>query len=359
MKLTIEFFSNKARFSILNQADRIVSVKDYELCYIKDKNNLEAIFNEILAEKKIDIVAILLAFGGDIFSEPSKVDRFFLNKLYSLMPDYPLYIPSVCDVLSILLDILIDIEIVAFFQTSFFKNLLSQDMYYAIPRKISDKDNFKRNGFHGIYHEFNSSRSIENGKMISLVFDGQTTLSAVDRGRPRLVSLGYTPLEGIMGDRTSGDIDPGIIFYLMKKTGMNIFQIDELLKLKSGFKGLTGYDMSKRELLKFYGKDKNIDLAFDLYINQIIKYIGEAIAVLGGLDRIEISGSEAGYLIQVIRKILKEISFLGINLKPLPWDISSKSTVITSKISNIKVSMNNYFLSEIVSKKLNDLIKLG
>ena len=159
----------------------------------------------------------------------------------------------------------------------------------------------------------------QKGNIISVVLDKQTTVCPVKNNLPLAISLGFTPLEGVMSRTSCGDLDPGIVFYLMNAHKFSIYKIDDILKNESGFLGLTGYDLKLKELVKFYGKDPKVNSAFEIYEGQLLKYIGEGISVLGGLDNIVFSGEGVGPLIPVIYSLIKKISFLGINIKSLPW----------------------------------------
>jgi acetate kinase len=94
-----------------------------------------------------------------------------------------------------------------------------------------------------------------------VVIDKQTTVCSARSGNPLSISLGFTPLEGVMSRTSCGDLDPGVVFYLMNNQGFSIYKIDDILKNESGFLGLTGYDLELKELVKFYGKDRKVTLA--------------------------------------------------------------------------------------------------
>jgi acetate kinase len=236
----------------------------------------------------------------------------------------------------------------AFFETAFFTGLPEEERYYAFPRKYFHKDGVKRWGYHGLFHEYNYSVARGAEKVVSVVLDAKSTVSSIYKNKPLSINLGYTPLEGIMSGTTCGDVDPGMVFYLMKAHNYSIFQIDEILKKQSGFLGLTGYDMDIAELFKLYGKDQKVTLAFDVYKNQILKYIGESIAVLEGVDAIIFSGDNAKSLQPLIYDILKGISFLGINLKTLPWPDKEESACVASEDSPVKIYVNYTSLPKII-----------
>lgn len=320
------------------------------------QNDFKKYLAGFIKRKKIKAIAFRTVFGGKAFPQPVKVTDKFFEKFMCLTVSFPFYIPTMKLVIEKFYRSFSKTPQFVFFETSFFFKLPEEEKYYAISSELSRYYNLTRHGFHGLFHYSNSGLVKNKDKTVSIVFDRQTSVSALSGGRPYSISLGYTPLEGIMGNTSCGDLDPGIVFYLMKSYGMSIYRIDDILKNKSGFKGITGYDLDKTEMIKFYGKDKKVDLAFEIYKNQIIKYIGEAIAVLGGLNSIIISGAETKALMPVIMKLLKDISFLGVNLKCLPWLDTDKSSELTSSESEISVKLNSYPMFQIITDRTRKLL---
>ncbi|MCX7918399.1 MAG: hypothetical protein N3A72_02090 [bacterium] len=315
---------------------------------VRDIIGLKTVIDTILNQEKLEAIAFHIYFGADLFDQAVFVDRTFFDKFRSLVKFFPFYIPFIEDLLRSVYEKYTTVPILAFFETAFFTDLPEEEKYYAIPYEYFQNTNIKRWGYHGIYHKFNAQISKSDNRIISIVFDKQTTVCPIYQNRPLAISLGYTPLEGIMSRTSCGDIDPGIVFYLMKQYNYSIFQIDEILKRDSGFYGLTGYDLSMEEYFKLYGKDEKLKLAFDIYENQILKYIGEGISVLGGVDILVFSGGLIRYAQSLILHLLEKIRFLGINLKELPWKNKTNIMSITSPDSKIGVYLNLENLAQII-----------
>jgi acetate kinase len=285
------------------------------------------------------------------------VSEQFLKDLSSLVPLYPFYVPRIEKLLEAFRDACPDVPLFAFFETSFFAGLSDEEKYYALPLGYLQDHHIARTGFHGIFHEFNASLFCEHAKTVSIVLDTQTTVASIYQDKPCSVSLGYTPLEGIMGKKTSGDIDPGIVFYLMKRYGLSMTKIDDMLKRQSGFVGLTGYDIPLDELFSLYGKDEKVTRAFDIYQNQILKYIGEGIAAMGGVDALVFSGSYVRTFVPLVHALIKKISFLGCNARALPWGLDQEITAITSSASAIKAYINTIPLERIIFYRTQEYCK--
>lgn len=316
---------------------------------VKDDEALRKYIISITGKNRLRAVAFRVLFGGDHFNKPAIVDSKFFGQFGKLTDFFPFYVPATLNILNRFRNIFKNIPLIVFFETSFFLKLPDEEKYYALPFEYCKDSKIKKFGFHGIFHEANAEMVSSGCKSISIVFDKQTTVCAVHNKRPLSISLGYTPLEGIMSNRACGDLDPGIIFYLMNVHNFSIYEIDEMLKNKSGFTGLTGYDIELKDMIKLRGKDAKVDLAFDVYEAQIMKHMGESISVLGGLDSIIIAGSTVDIVTPIIYSIIKKISFLGINIVRSPWDVDKEVADITSEESKIKVYVNRKSLPAIIS----------
>ncbi|MDD2702721.1 MAG: hypothetical protein PHC33_01770 [Candidatus Omnitrophica bacterium] len=311
-----------------------------------DDTSAKACIRAIAGKNRIDAVSFRILFGGDYFKGPVFVDDGFFAGFGKLMNFFPFYVPSILEMLKRFHRVFKGIPLIAFFETSFFLKLPESGRYYALPFEYHESNKIKKWGFHGIFHELNAGIFSPEDKTVSVVIDKQTTVCAVHQGRPLSISLGYTPLEGVMSRTSCGDVDPGIIFYLMNVHNFSIFKIDEMLKRDSGFAGLTGYDIELSDMLKLRGKDVKVDLAFDVYQAQIMKHIGESITVLNGLDSIVFAGSAVDIFIPIIHEIIKKMSFLGITTVSLPWAGDSEITRISSGESKIKVCLNRMELAK-------------
>jgi len=301
-----------------------------------------------IGKGRISAISFRILFGGDCFDGPVLIDPVFFERFGSMTELFPFYVPPVIDMIKRFQSAFPDVPLIAFFETSFFRTLPDEEKYYALPLEYCEENKIRKWGFHGIYHEANAGIVPAARKVISVVFDKQTTICAVRDKNPLSISLGYTPLEGVMSRTSCGDLDPGIVFYLMNVHKYSIYQIDDMLKNQSGFVGLTGYDIELADMLKLLGKDAKVDLAFDVYRAQMMKYIGEGISVLGGLDELVFSGSNVLLFSPVIYDIVKKISFLGINVSGLPWEGRGEVIGISSDESKIKVYINKMDIAKII-----------
>ncbi len=299
-------------------------------------------------KSRIEAISFRCFFGGDISEGPVFIDETLLTDMVKLTEFFSLYVPAMIDLIKTFRSAFQDVPLIAFFENSFFRDLPEEEKCYALPYEYCEKHRVRKWGFHGIFHEENSVVAGLKKRTISIVLDIQTTVSAISGGKPLSISLGYTPLEGIMSRTSCGDLDPGIVFYLMNVQKYSLQRIDDMLKNESGFVGLTGYDISIEDMVKLLGKDKKIDLAFDVYRFQIMKYMAEGMAAMGGVDNIVFSGQNTGVLASVIHNILKDLMFLGVNVGSVPGAVDGDVVTVSSAESEIKALINKMSVERII-----------
>ncbi len=184
-----------------------------------------------------------------------------------------------------------DLPQVGVFDTAFFATLPEAAYTYAIDREVAAEHHVRRYGFHGTSHAFVSAAAAEflgrpnDGlKQIVLHLGNGASISAIANGRAVDTSMGMTPLEGLVMGTRSGDIDAGIIGYLATSAGMTVHEIDDLLNKRSGLLGLAGVrDFRALQEFRMAG-DEAAELAYQVYVHRIVKYVGAYHAVLGGVD---------------------------------------------------------------------------
>lgn len=231
--------------------------------------------------------------GGKTFTEPTVIDEAVLAEIERLIPVAPLHNPANLTGIRTAQALRPDLPQVAVFDTAFHTTMPESAARYAIDMETADAHRVRRYGFHGTSHAYVSRATAELlGKapdevnVIVLHLGNGASASAVRGGRCVDTSMGLTPLEGLVMGTRSGDMDPAVIFHLMRVGGMSTDEIDTLLNKKSGLIGLCG-DNDMREIRRRIDEgDEQAKLAFDIYIHRLKKYIGAYYAVLGRVDAI-------------------------------------------------------------------------
>ncbi|MFJ9966580.1 acetate kinase [Streptomyces avermitilis] len=231
--------------------------------------------------------------GGKFFTEPTVIDDDVLAEIERLIPVAPLHNPANLTGIRTAMALRPDLPQVAVFDTAFHTTMPESAARYAIDVKTADEHRIRRYGFHGTSHAYVSratakllGRAPEDVNLIVLHLGNGASASAVRGGRCVDTSMGLTPLEGLVMGTRSGDMDPAVIFHLMRVGGMSTDEIDTLLNTKSGLIGLCG-DNDMREIRRRVDEgDEQAALAFDIYIHRLKKYIGAYYAVLGRVDAV-------------------------------------------------------------------------
>ncbi|MBA2944628.1 acetate kinase [Streptomyces himalayensis] len=260
---------------------------------------LKAVAEELAADglgldsPELAVIGHRVVHGGRHFTEPTVIDDAVLAEIERLIPVAPLHNPANLTGIRTAQALRPDLPQVAVFDTAFHTTMPESASRYAIDVKTADEHRIRRYGFHGTSHAYVSRETAKLlGKdpsevnVIVLHLGNGASASAVRGGRCVDTSMGLTPLEGLVMGTRSGDLDPAVIFHLMRVGGMSADEIDALLNKKSGLIGLCG-DNDMREIRRRVDEgDEQARLAFDIYIHRLKKYIGAYYAVLGRVDAV-------------------------------------------------------------------------
>ena len=274
---------------------------------------------------QLDIVAAghRVVHGGMVFSEPELILDPVVDMIRDLIPLAPLHNPANIDGIEVARALLPDIPHVAVFDTGFFRDLPPAAALYAINADVAEQNLIRRYGFHGTSHEFVSSqvpaligRDPLHTRQIVLHLGNGASASAVANGHPIDTSMGLTPLAGLVMGTRSGDIDPGIIFPLVRQGGMTIDEIDNLLNRQSGVKGLSGVNDFRELRAMIEDENENAWLAYNVYINQLRRFIGSYMIELGRVDAITFTAGVGENDKDVRMDALDNLKMYGIEVDP-------------------------------------------
>jgi len=282
--------------------------------------------------------------GGPDLYRPTIVDDELLDQLRELAPLAPLHNPPAVLGIEVARKVLPDLPHIAVFDTAFFHHLPAAAATYAIDRDVAARWKIRRYGFHGTSHHFVSEQvaeflgsTSESLNQIVLHLGNGASASAISGGRPVDTSMGLTPLEGLVMGSRSGDIDAGVIGYLWRTGGMGVDEIETMLNRHSGMLGLAGESDFRALHASIAAGDEAAQLAYDVYIHRLRKYIGAYLAVLGRTDVITFTAGVGENDAQVRRDSLSGLESLGIELDDAlndsadrgPRRISAKTSRIT------------------------------
>ncbi|OKH84842.1 acetate kinase [Mycobacterium sp. ST-F2] len=270
-----------------------------------------------------DVMAVghRVVHGGRQFYRPTLIDDALVAKLDELAPLAPLHNPPAVLGITEARALLPDAPHVAVFDTAFFHDLPAAAAEYAIDRDVAAQWHIRRYGFHGTSHQYVSEQAaqflglpLESVNQIVLHLGNGASASAIAGGRPIDTSMGMTPMEGLVMGTRSGDVDPGIIMYLSRAAGMSVEDIDVLLNRRSGVSGLGGATDFRELHKRIDAGDAAAQLAYDVYIHRLRKYIGGYLALLGGADVITFTAGVGENDAAVRRDALAGLLALGIEV---------------------------------------------
>jgi acetate kinase len=253
---------------------------------------------EQLAEAGVDLnscgllaVGHRVVHGGKDFYRPTLLDDARVAELEKLSELAPLHNPPAVQGIKVARKLLPNVAHIAVFDTAFFHNLPAAAATYAINRELAERWRIRRYGFHGTSHRYVSERAAaflgrppDSLNQIVLHLGNGASASAIAAGRPVDTSMGLTPLEGLVMGTRSGDIDPGVISYLWRSAKMGVDEIESMLNNRSGVWGLAGERDFRKLGAMIESGDASAQLAYDVFIHRLRKYIGAYLAVLGHTD---------------------------------------------------------------------------
>ena len=295
----------------------------------------------------VEVVAVghRVVHGGLLFSEPQLITDQIEHLIESLIPLAPLHNPANLDGIRVARAMLPNIPHVAVFDTGFFHSLPPAAALYAINNSVASKYDIRRYGFHGTSHEFVSAqvpgllgKDPSQVNQITLHLGNGASAAAIRHGRPIDTSMGMTPLAGLAMGTRSGDIDPGIIFHLVRTAGMSVDEIDDLLNKGSGVKGISGVN-DFRTLREMIGaENQDAWLAYNIYIHQLRRFIGAYMISLGRVDAITFTAGIGENDTEVRQDALYNLEMYGIHFDKEANLVRSKEPrMISTADSPIKV----------------------
>ncbi|OMI40326.1 acetate kinase A/propionate kinase 2 [Streptomyces sparsogenes DSM 40356] len=285
--------------------------------------------------------------GGTRFTEPTLITDEVLEEIEKLVPLAPLHNPANITGIKVARDLRPDLPQVAVFDTAFHATMPESAARYAVHRETADRYGVRRYGFHGTSHAYVSrataallGRDLAEVNTIVLHLGNGASASAVRGGVCVDTSMGLTPLEGLVMGTRSGDLDPAAIFHLARVGGMSVDEIDTLLNKRSGLLGLCG-DNDMREIGRRMGEgDPKAQLAFDIYVHRLRKYVGAYAAVLGRVDAIAFTAGVGENSAAVREAALRGLSVFGIEVDAVRNALRGSSTrLISTETSRVAVAV--------------------
>jgi acetate kinase len=284
---------------------------------------MQALFpNGTKALHEIDAVGHRIVHGGEEFKGPTLINKEVLNGISELAQFAPLHSEPNIIGIKALQELLPNIPHIAVFDTSAHAAMEFKAFLYGLPFEYYEKYKVRKYGFHGINHAYVAveaarliKKPLEKLKIITCHLGNGCSISAFEKGKSIDNSMGFTPLEGVVMGTRCGDLDPSVVLYLFEKFGLQVDQIKDLLNKKSGLLGLCGKS-DMRDIIAMAKKgDRFSQMAIEIFVYRIQKYIGAYIAALNGIDAIVFSGGIGENSPYIRALIMKNFSYLGAHIE--------------------------------------------
>ncbi|MGM9662080.1 MAG: acetate/propionate family kinase [Oscillospiraceae bacterium] len=295
---------------------------------------------------EIDAVGHRVVHGGEAFNKSVRIDGEVMKALEECIPLAPLHNPANITGINACTAVMgKDVPQVAVFDTAFHQTMPAKAYMYALPYEYYENDKVRRYGFHGTSHKYVSGRAAamlgkkpEELKLISCHLGNGSSVTAVDGGKSVDTSMGFTPLAGLPMGTRSGDLDAGIMEFLMNKYGMDIKEMLTVLNKKSGVLGVSGVSSDFRDL-EAAGKEGNhrAELAVQMFNYGVKKLIGAYAAAMGGVDAIIFTAGVGENSASQRLAIASGLEFMGVKMDAEKNAVRGEEAVISADDSKVKV----------------------
>ncbi|MCG6879899.1 MAG: acetate kinase [Deltaproteobacteria bacterium] len=316
---------------------------------------LEAIMNvltdhahggDLWDASEIGLVGHRAVHGGDRFAGAVFVDGDVIAGMQKCIPLAPVHNPANLEGIRQAMNMLPRAGHVAVFDTAFHQTLPQRAYMYGLPYDLYEKHGIRKYGFHGTSCGYVAVRAAEvagrelsRSKSVIFHLGNGVTVAAVKNGRSVDTSLGLTPLEGAMMGTRCGDLDPGVVLYLLRELNLSREQVERMLNHDSGILGVSGRGNDMRRIIGLaHQGDHRCKLALEMYVYRLKKYMGAYAAAMGGIDLVAFAGG-VGENSPLIRKmILDGMGFLGIDLDlARNEEAGAEDCILGSDVSRVDV----------------------
>lgn len=322
----------------------IVDIPDHEVA-------VQMLLEKLLEHKiigsydEITGVGHRVVHGGEVFPESVVIDDQVIEKIEELSELAPLHNPANVIGIKAFRKVLPNIVSVAVFDTAFHQTMPPASFLYSLPYSYYENYGIRKYGFHGTSHKYVSERAaellgrpIEELRLITCHLGNGASIAAIEGGKSMDTSMGFTPLAGVSMGTRSGNIDPALIPYIMEKTDKTAEQVLDVLNKESGMLGVSGISSDLRDLEKAAaeGNDR-AELALEVFVDRIHKYIGSYAARMNGVDAIIFTAGIGENSTFIREKVLRGLEFMGVYWDQALNQIHGEEAFINYPHSPVKV----------------------
>ena len=341
------------KFTYKPQVEGKKTLKAVDVAMPTHSEAIQAVLNALVdrengvigSMKEIDAVGHRVVHGGEAFNQSVRITDEVMKAIEDCIPLAPLHNPANITGIRACEKVMPGVPMVAVFDTAFHQTMPAKAFTYALPYEYYKNDKVRRYGFHGTSHKYVASRAAamlgkpaEELKIITCHLGNGSSVTAVDGGRSVDTSMGFTPLAGLPMGTRSGDLDAGILQYLMNKYQLNIDEMLNILNKKSGVQGVSGVSSDFRDLEDAAKKgNEQAALAVDMFNYGVKKLIGAYAAAMGGVDAIVFTAGVGENSVGQRLDIASGLEFMGVKMDAAANNCRGREAVISAADSKVKV----------------------
>ena len=295
---------------------------------------------------EISAVGHRLVHGGEKISESVIIDDNIIDVLKEYSELAPLHNPACILGIEACKAVMKDKPMVGVFDTAFHASIPKDKYIYPIPYEYYKKYGIRKYGFHGTSHMYVSQRlaeienkeSLEGTKIVTCHLGQGSSICAIENGKSVDTSMGLTPLGGIPMVTRSGDLDPSVLLYIMKKEKLSAQEMEDILNKKSGVSGISGLAPDFRVIEQAANDgDEKAQIAMDNFKYSVASFIAKYAVAMNGIDSIIFTGGVGENQINIRKGICEQLKFMGVELDNEKNQIRSEEKLISKDTSKVKV----------------------
>ncbi|PGF09984.1 acetate kinase [Bacillus pseudomycoides] len=283
--------------------------------------------------------------GGEKFDDSALITDEVLAEIENLSELAPLHNPAHVVGIKAFQAVLPNVPAVAVFDTAFHQTMPEESFLYSLPYEYYEKYGIRKYGFHGTSHKYVTQRAaellgrpLESLRLLSCHLGNGASIAAVEGGKSIDTSMGFTPLAGVTMGTRSGNLDPALIPYIMQKTGQSVEEVLNVLNKKSGMLGLSGFSSDLRDIEQAEKEGNHrAEVALDVFVERIHKYIGSYAARMKGVDAIIFTAGIGENSALIRERVLEGLEFMGVYFDPKRNNIHGEEAFISFPHSPVKI----------------------
>ena len=292
---------------------------------------------------EVNAIGHRLVHGGEKIAESVVIDDNVVDVLREYSDLAPLHNPACILGIEACKKVMPGKPMVGVFDTAFHQTMPKERYIYPIPYEYYEKYSVRKYGFHGTSHMFVSLRLAEilgrkDLKIVTCHLGQGSSICAVDSGKSVDTSMGLTPLGGIPMVTRSGDLDPSVITYLMKKENLSVDEAEKLLNKESGVMGVSGLapDFRVIEAASNEGNER-AELAMKMFKYSVASYVAKYAVAMGGIDAIVFTGGVGENQINIRRDVCKQLEFMGVKIDEEANNMRGEEKLVSKSDSKVQV----------------------